>query len=187
MKMTTTIMMFSMMSKMIRLSTRVRLEHNIMSSITGSRHNCEQGQPKPQLGGGAQPTTTTKPQGGRGRAPPQAPPHRGAGGDTMGWGGGGEGGCGSPALYTHTLRIFSLLLVCLSICMYVRKYVYEHIYTHVYDSEVKTGKPTNPNKATKPKAGPPPAAPQPPASSGLGGFQQSGLGSTGVGVSSRVI
>ena len=119
-----------------------------MSSITGSRHNCEQGQPKPQLGGGAQPTTTTKPQGGRGRAPPQAPPHRGAGG-YHGWGGGGEGGCGSPALYTHTVRIFSLLLVCLSICMYVHKYVYEHIYTHVYDSEVKTGKPTNPNKPTK--------------------------------------
>ena len=60
-----------------------------MSSTTGSRHNCEQGQ-------GYSPTT--KPQGGLGKAPPQAPPHRGGGGgDTMGWG--GEGGCGSPASY----------------------------------------------------------------------------------------
>ena len=55
MKMTTTMMMFSMMSKIIIdypiVDSRRRLEHNIMSSITGSRHNCEQGQPKPQLGG----------------------------------------------------------------------------------------------------------------------------------------
>ena len=48
------------------VDSRRRLEHNIMRSITGSRHNCEQGQPKPQLCGSAQPTTT----GGRGRAPP---------------------------------------------------------------------------------------------------------------------
>ena len=61
-----------------------------MSSITGSRHNCEQGQPKPQLGGGAQPTTTTKPQGGAGKGTTTGPtPQGGAGGDTMGWGGGG--------------------------------------------------------------------------------------------------
>ena len=66
-----------------------------MSSITGSRHNCEQGQPKPQLGGGAQPTTTTKPQGGRGRAPPQAPPHRGRGGYH---GVGGGGGVWQPCI-----------------------------------------------------------------------------------------
>ena len=70
--------------------SRRRLEHNIMSSITGSRHNCERGQPKPQLGGGAQPTTTTKPHGGVGRAPPQAPPHRGVAG--IPWGGGGRRG-----------------------------------------------------------------------------------------------
>ena len=79
-----------------------------MSSITGSRHNCEQGQPKPQRGGGAQPTTTTKPQGGRGRASPQAPPHRGAGRIPRG---GGERGCGSPASYI---------------------YIYIHIYIHIY-------------------------------------------------------
>ena len=72
------------------VDSRRGLEHNIMSSITGSRHNCDQGQPKPQLGGGAQPTTTTKPQGGRGRAPPQDPPHRGGGGGYHGVG--GEGG-----------------------------------------------------------------------------------------------
>ena len=71
-----------------------------MSSITGSRHNCEQGEPKPQLGGGAQTTTTTKPQGGRARAPPQAPRHRGGEGGIP-WGGGGDGGCGSPASYIH--------------------------------------------------------------------------------------
>ena len=78
------------------VDSRSRLEqHNIMmSSITGSMHNCEQGQPKPQLGA-VQSPPTAKPQGrggdGMRRAPPQAPPYR-AGGDTM-----GEGGCGSPA------------------------------------------------------------------------------------------
>ena len=72
-----------------------------VGAMSPSRAHCEQGQPKPQLGGGAQPTTTTKPQGGWGRAPPQARPHPtgGAGGDTMGWT--GEGGCGSPASYMH--------------------------------------------------------------------------------------
>ena len=88
-----------------------------MSSITGSRHNCDQVQPKPQLGGGAQPTTTTKPQGGRGRAPPQDPPHRGGGGGIP-WGGGGEGGCGSPASY-----IYICVCVYAFIRMYVRIYV----------------------------------------------------------------
>ena len=61
-----------------------------MSSTTGSRHNCEQGQ-------GYSPPQQRNHRGGRGKAPPQAPPHRGGGGDTMGWG--GEGGCGSPASY----------------------------------------------------------------------------------------
>ena len=54
-----------------------------MSSITGSRHNCEQGQPKPQLGGGAQPATTTGREGHHHKPHPTG----GAGGDTMGWGG----------------------------------------------------------------------------------------------------
>ena len=71
------------------VDSRRRLEHNIMSSITGSRHNCEQGQPKPQLGGGAQPTTTTKPQGGGEGHHHKPHPTGGGGGDTMGWGGGG--------------------------------------------------------------------------------------------------
>ena len=58
-----------------------------MSSITGSRHNCKQGQPKPQLGVGAQPTTTTKPQGG-------------------------AGGCGSPASYIY-IYIYIYIYVCI--------------------------------------------------------------------------
>ena len=65
----------------------------MMSSITGSRHNCEQGQPKLQLGGctAYQAYHNNETTGaGRGRAPPQAPPHRGAGG--IPWGGGGRGG-----------------------------------------------------------------------------------------------
>ena len=61
-----------------------------MSSITGSRHNCEQGQPKPQLGGGAQPTTTTKPQGGGEGHHHRPHPTGGWGG--IPWGGGGRGG-----------------------------------------------------------------------------------------------
>ena len=76
------------------VDSRHRLEHNIMSSITVSRHNCEQGQPKPQLGG------CTAHHNNRG-GPPQAPPHRAGGGDTMG-GGGGEGGVATCIIHTHT-------------------------------------------------------------------------------------
>ena len=81
------------------VDSRRRLKHNIMSSITGGRHNCEHGQPKPQLGGGAQPTTTTKPQGGAGKGTTTGPtPQGGRGGHTMGWGGGGGRG-GVAALH----------------------------------------------------------------------------------------
>ena len=58
-----------------------------MSSITG-RHNCEQGQPKPQLGGGctAHHNNETTVGGGEGH-------HHRVGG---GGGGGGEGGVWQP-------------------------------------------------------------------------------------------
>ena len=59
-----------------------------MSSITGSRHNCEQGQPKPELRAGM---------------PPQVPPHR-AGGAGVGGGRGGYhggGGRGVVAVVQH--------------------------------------------------------------------------------------
>ena len=70
-----------------------------MSCITGSRHNCEQGQLKPQLGGGAQPTTTTKPQGGGGEGHHHRPhPTGGAGEGYHGVGGGGEGGVWQPCI-----------------------------------------------------------------------------------------
>ena len=76
-----------------------------MSSIIGSRHNCERGQPKPQLGGV--------------HSPPQQRNHRGGGEGyhhrphpTEGRGGyhgvGGEGGCGSPASY-----------IGMYVCMYI--------------------------------------------------------------------
>ena len=80
-----------------------------MSSITGSRHNCEQGQPKLQLGGctAYQAYHNNETTGaGRGRAPPQAPPHRGAGG--IPWGGGGRGGV---AALHH-------ICVCVFVCLF---------------------------------------------------------------------
>ena len=70
-----------------------------MSSITGSRHNCEQGQPKPQLGRGAQPTTTTKPQGGGGEGHHHRP-HPTGGGGGIPWGGGGGGVWQPCIIYT---------------------------------------------------------------------------------------
>ena len=96
------------------VDSRRRLEHNIMSSITGSRHNCEQGQPKPQLGGGAQPTTTTKAQGTTGPTP------QGGRGGYHGVG----GGRGGVAALHH---------VCTYVCMYVcmHAYVYMHIYMNM--------------------------------------------------------
>ena len=59
-----------------------------MSSTTGSRHNCEQGQ-------GYSPPPQRNHRGGGERHHHRPHPTGGAGGDTMGWG--GEGGCGSPA------------------------------------------------------------------------------------------
>ena len=75
-----------------------------MSSITGSRHNCEQGQPKLQLGGVH--SLPGLPQqrnhrGGAGKGTTTGTTPQGGGGDTMGWG--GEGGCGSPASYMSTV------------------------------------------------------------------------------------
>ena len=85
-----------------------------MSSITGSRHNCEQGQPKLQhslpglpqqrnhRGGAGKGTTTgTTPQGGRG--------------DTMGWGWGG--GVWQPCI----------IYVC--VCVYI--YMYSRLCMHI--------------------------------------------------------
>ena len=62
-----------------------------MSSTTGSRHNCEQGQ-------GYSPPQQRNHRGGGERHHHRPHPTGGAGGggDTMGWGG---GGCGSPASY----------------------------------------------------------------------------------------
>ena len=59
-----------------------------MSFITGSRHNCEQGQPAHHN------NETT---GGAGKGTTTGPTPQGGGGDTTGWG--GEEGCGSPASY----------------------------------------------------------------------------------------
>ena len=89
-----------------------------MSSITGSWHNCEQGQPKPQLGG----RHNNETRGGAGKATTTgSTPTGGAGG--IPWGG-GEGGCGSPASYIH---------VCIHACMHT--YICTCMYTH---SHVKT-------------------------------------------------
>ena len=59
-----------------------------MSSTTGSRHNCEQGQ-------GYSPPQQRNHRGGGERHHHRPHPTGGAGG--IPWGGGGEGGCGSPA------------------------------------------------------------------------------------------
>ena len=69
------------------VDSRRRLEHNIMSSITGSRHNCEQGQAKPQLGGcTAHHNNETTERGG------EAHHRRGGAGGGITWGGGGGRG-----------------------------------------------------------------------------------------------
>ena len=73
------------------VDSRRRLEHNIMSSTTGSRHNCEQGQ-------GYSPPQQRNNRGGGERHHHRPHPTGGAGG--IPWGG-GEGGCGSPASYMH--------------------------------------------------------------------------------------
>ena len=89
-----------------------------MSSTTGSRHNCEQGQPKPQLGGGTA-HHNNETTGGAGKGTTTGPTPQGGGG--IPWGGGGEGGCGSPASYLPVSRCLSLLLsaflgVCPPVC-----------------------------------------------------------------------
>ena len=79
-----------------------------MSSITGSRRNCEQGQPRPQLSGGAPPTTTTKPQGGPGKGTTtchKPHPTGGGGGGYHGVGGGG-GGAWQPSVHTDQIMGF---------------------------------------------------------------------------------
>ena len=101
-KMTTTMMIFQHDVKDDPIvDSHRRLEHNIMSSITRSRRNYEQGQPKPQLGGVHSPPQQRN--HGRGGEGHHHRPHPtgggGGGGDTMGWG--GEGGCGSPASYMY--------------------------------------------------------------------------------------
>ena len=60
-----------------------------MSSTTGSRHNCEQGQPKPQLGGG---TAHHNNEGGAGKGTTTG----GAGGGYHGVG--GRGGVWQPCI-----------------------------------------------------------------------------------------
>ena len=83
-----------------------------MSSITGSRHNCEQGQPKPQLRGVHSPPQQRNHRGGAGKGTTGPTPQGGRGGYH---GVGGEGGCGSPASYMClTLRV--CVCVCLALC-----------------------------------------------------------------------
>ena len=72
-----------------------------MSSTTGSRHNCEQGQ-------GYSPPQQRNHRGGGERHHHRPHPTGGAGG--IPWGGGGEGGCGSPA------SCMLVLSICLSVC-----------------------------------------------------------------------
>ena len=97
-KMTTTMMIFQHDVKDDPIvDSHRRLEHNIMSSITRSRRNYEQGQPKPQLGGVHSPPQQRNHRGGAGKGTTTGPtPQGGAGGDTMGWG--GEGGVWQPCI-----------------------------------------------------------------------------------------
>ena len=82
------------------VDSRRRLEHNIMSSITGSRHNCEQGQAKPQLGGcTAHHNNETTERGG------EAHHRRGGAGGGITWGGGGGGGLRQPCIIYVTLSL----------------------------------------------------------------------------------
>ena len=80
-----------------------------MSSTTGSRHNCEQGQ-------GYSPPQQRNHRGERQHHRPH--PTGGAGG--IPWGGGGEGGCGSPASYMQTY-----------IRTYIDRYIY-YMYIYIY-------------------------------------------------------
>ena len=70
-----------------------------MSSTTGSRHNCEQGQ-------GYSPPQQRNHRGGGERHHHRPHPTGGAGGGYHGVG--GEGGCGSPASYMHIFGDFLL-------------------------------------------------------------------------------
>ena len=95
-----------------------RLGRNIMSSITGSRHNYEQGQPKPQLGGCTAHHNNETAGAGRGRAPPHTPPHRGGGGGYHGVvGGGGGGGVWQPCIIYIYIYIYIRIL-------YIHIYIY---------------------------------------------------------------
>ena len=90
-----------------------------MNSITGSRHNCEQGQPKPQLGRCLAHHNKETTGAGRGRAPP-APPHSRGGGGGGGYQGvGGEGGVAA----LHLLYIYIYILF----YMWARGYLPPHI------------------------------------------------------------
>ena len=71
-----------------------------MSSTTGSRHNCEQGQPKPQLGGGTA-HHNKETTGGAGKGTTTGPTPQGGRGDTMGRGGRG----GVAALHHIYLKL----------------------------------------------------------------------------------
>ena len=59
-----------------------------MNSTTGSRHNCEQGQPKPQLGGGTA-HHNNETTGGAGKGTTTGPTPQGGRGGYHGVGGGG--------------------------------------------------------------------------------------------------
>ena len=87
--MTTTMMIFSMMSKMIRLSTRIAVWTQHHEQYHRQQAQLRTRPTKASAGWGCTAHHNNETTGGRGRAPPQAPPHRGAGGDTMGWGGRG--------------------------------------------------------------------------------------------------
>ena len=123
-----------------------------MSSTTDSRHTCKQGQPKPQLGEGAQPTITTKPQGRGGEGHHHSPHPTGGGGGTMGWGGGGVWQpCITHTCILHThlptdrptegqtdvhrnrhMCVCVYIYICVYVYMYICVYIYTYIHTYIY-------------------------------------------------------
>ena len=123
---------------------RRRLEHNIMSSITGSRHNCEQGQPKPQLGGVHSPPQQRNHRGGGEGHHHRPHPTGGGGGGYHGvGGGGGGGGVWQPCIIYIYIYIYKGVCSCVDkntcvYCKYTLIPIYMYIFVITYGHRPKT-------------------------------------------------
>ena len=108
-----------------------------MSSITGSRHNCEQGQPKPQLRGVHSPPQQRNHRGGAGKGTTGPTPQGGRGG-YHGVGGGG-GGVWQPCIihtclhaYMNACYLYTSKDTSMHTCVHTYIHTYIHTCIHAY-------------------------------------------------------